>query len=83
LLAVAHDFCLALHHTDLQAATRRAKSANARLPGGNARDQLLLGNEADELLLWSATGFERRHDAGESRDLDEVAPFHKKFAYIR
>ncbi len=77
LLTMTHDFCLALHNPHLQPAARGAKSAHARLQGGNAGDQLFLGNETDQLLIRRTTGFERCHHARESRYLDEVSPFHK------
>ncbi len=51
LLTMTHDFCLALHNPHLQPAARGAKSAHAGLQGGNAGDQLFLGNETDELLV--------------------------------
>ena len=77
-LAMTHDFGVALHHAHQQAAARGAQRADARLPGGDAGDQLFFRNETDELLLRTAAGVERGHHARESRDLDEVTPFHKR-----
>src|ERR1700722_14393430 len=77
LLAATHDFGFALHHPHQQAAACRAQGADARLPCRDAGNQLFFREDTDKLLLRAATAFERRHDAGESRDLYKVTPFHK------
>ena len=77
-LAVAHDLGVALHHAHQQPATRRTQRADARLPSGDARNQLFLRNKADELLLRTAAGLERGRGARERRNFEEITPFHMR-----
>src|SRR5271163_70557 len=77
LLTTTHHLGFALHYADQQAASRGAYGADARLDGGDAGDQLFVGNEADQLLLRAATAIECGHHSRERRYFDEVASFHR------
>src|SRR5579863_3939561 len=48
-LAVPDNLGLAFHDPGLNATARGAQSANARLPNGDARNQVLFRNETNEL----------------------------------
>ena len=75
-LAVADDFGLALHDADQSAAAGGAESADARLPGGDSRQQILFGDEADELVVGIAATFQSSDCAGGRRDSYEVSTLH-------
>src|SRR6185437_4582235 len=75
--AVAYHLGVALHHAHLKPASRRAQGADAGLPDGDARGQVLFRNETDELLIRRAAGIERSCYARQRRNLDKVTPFHK------
>src|SRR5689334_13954964 len=74
--AVAHDFGITFHYADERAAAGRTQRANAWLPSGDAGNEVLVGNETNELLLGAAAGFKGRDGARESRNFQEVTPFH-------
>ena len=74
--SVAHDFGVAFHYANERAAAGRTQSANARLPGGDAGNEIFIGYETDELLLRTATGFKGGYGARESRNFEEVTPLH-------
>ena len=50
-LSVPHDIRVGVHHADGQAASSRAQRADARLPHRDARHDVLVGHEPDELVL--------------------------------
>ena len=74
--SVAHDFGVAFHYPNEGAAAGRTQSANARLPGGDAGNEIFIGYETDELLLRTATGFKGGYGAREGRNFEKITPLH-------
>ena len=75
---VANDLDVGLHHTDAQAAAGATQRTDARFPFGNARHELVVGHEANQLVLGVAAAGERRAGAGDGRQLDEGPSVHQK-----
>ena len=74
--AVSDDFGVGLHDAHLQAAAGLAERADAWLPFRDTRHELIIGNEANELVLRGATAGERGGRAAHGRELDERASVH-------
>ena len=78
LLAVADNVGLGFHHADREPAAGAAQRTHARLPLRHAGHELLVGNEANELVLGMAAARERRARAGDRGELDEIAAVHHR-----
>src|SRR6476660_242758 len=63
-LTVADDFGFPLHDSNEYSTARRAQGADARFPGGDSRDDLFLGNEANDVIFRIAATCERCTGAG-------------------
>ncbi len=75
-LTIANDFRVALHDPDQRAATGRAQRAYAGFPSGDSGDEIFVGNETNQLVLGAAARLEGRERSRESRNFEEVTPFH-------
>src|SRR6185503_20575248 len=72
-LAVANDVRVRVHDPDRQSAASLAQRADARLPDGDARNDVFVRDEADQLVLGIAATREGGAGAGDGRELDEGA----------
>ncbi len=75
-LTAANDLGIGIHDPHGQAASRCAERAHARLPNGHARNDVIVGNEANELVLRVAAAGERRTRCGHGCELDEGTSIH-------
>ena len=75
-LAVAEHLRIAFDDARDHAAAGIAERTDARLPGRDPGNQLLFGNEADDLVLGIAARRQRGAGAGNRGELDEVAAVH-------
>ena len=75
-LALSRDLGVGFHDADVQAASRRAGGADARLPLRDARHQVLVRNEPNQLMFGIPAARERRGSPADGRELDERAPIH-------
>ena len=74
----AEHFRVAFDHAYGQTAASLTQRTDARLPLGHARHEVVVRNEADQVVLGTAAARQRRARAGHRRQLDEVASVHQK-----
>ena len=78
-LPVSNGLEVRVHHANAHPAAGAAQGTDARLPDGDARQQVIVRHEANELMLGVAAGGERGARAGDSGQLDEVPAVHRRF----
>ena len=76
-LSVSNDLDVALHDADEQAASRRAERAHTRFPFCEARRDVLIRDEPDQMVLRTTAAGECRAGPGDRRQLDEIATVHQ------
>ena len=77
LLAVAGHLDIGLHDAHVEAAPAAAEGAHAGLPLSDARNQFLVGNKANELVLRHATTGKRGRSPANRGELDESTSIHQ------
>ena len=77
-LTVADGLDVRFHHPRHHAAAGAAERAHARLPFGDARHEIVVRNESNELMLGIATARKRGGGAGDGGQLDEISTVHAK-----
>ncbi len=75
-LTVAEHIGLCIHDANGEPASRPAERTDARLPYGDTGDDVLAGQESNDLVFGVAATGERRARAGDRRELDERATIH-------
>src|SRR5262249_18611113 len=75
-LPVADRVDVGVHHADRHAAAGAAQRTHAGFPLGDPRNDVVFGDEPDDLVLRAPAARQRRGGAGDRRQLDEVAAVH-------
>ena len=80
-LAVSDDIHVGVQNAHVQAAAGRAERADRRLPGRNARHELVIGDEPDDLVLGMTATGQRRARPRNRGDLEKPTSIHAHLAH--